>query len=215
MKNWTQEMLPLKIIEDLGVIPPTETSVKKSRYMLFECPHCKESFRAEPSKVSSKTITRCRQCAIKTISAPSINNGYKECTVCNTSKPILDFYRNKRKREGYDSRCKSCADTYKSKWLDTTQVDIVEQRKNTKYLQRYGITLEEYNALNESQNGKCAICGNYPSEGRNKDSRLAVDHCHETGKIRGLLCQKCNTGIGLLGDTKESLLKALKYLENK
>lgn len=78
------------------------------------------------------------------------------------------------------------------------------------YLKRYGINLEKYEIMLKEQNNKCAICD------RHKDlfkKSFAVDHCHITGKIRGLLCFHCNTGIGKLGDNIESITKALNYLK--
>lgn len=67
-----------------------------------------------------------------------------------------------------------------------------------------------YDELNLSQDGKCAIC----DKPCTVNSVLSVDHCHETGKIRGLLCNKCNTGIGLLGDNIEGVQAALDYLKS-
>jgi len=78
------------------------------------------------------------------------------------------------------------------------------------YLKRnFGITPERYTELEQSQNSKCAICHGVQPSGR----RLAVDHCHDTGKVRGLLCNPCNTAIGLLGDDPERLRAAVSYLE--
>jgi len=71
----------------------------------------------------------------------------------------------------------------------------------------YGITLEEYNALLVKQNGHCALCPAIPN-GR----RLHVDHDHKTHAIRGLLCRKCNSGLGSLGDNEAGLLRALAYV---
>lgn len=73
---------------------------------------------------------------------------------------------------------------------------------------RYNITPGEYINLCEKQYNKCAIC-------EQKPKRLAIDHDHVTGKIRGLLCFKCNTAIGKLGDDISGLEKALKYLKNQ
>jgi len=76
----------------------------------------------------------------------------------------------------------------------------------------FGITLEEYNDLLEAQDGVCAICGKTPEEnGRS----LAVDHCHKTGKIRGLLCQVCNAGLGSFKDNQDILRKAIEYLDDR
>jgi hypothetical protein len=73
----------------------------------------------------------------------------------------------------------------------------------------YGITLEDYNEMFSAQDGKCAIC----SGGPNGEKRLCVDHCHSTGKVRGLLCDKCNVGLGRFNDDLALLEKAIEYLK--
>ena len=83
--------------------------------------------------------------------------------------------------------------------------------KSTNLKTKYGITLEEYNELFSLQRGKCAICNIHQSDlGR----PLFIDHCHLTGKIRGLLCQHCNCLLGYSGDNVEVLKNSIKYLEN-
>lgn len=78
------------------------------------------------------------------------------------------------------------------------------------FRRRYGITIDQYNELADKQNGVCAICQETCKSGR----RLAVDHCHATGKIRGLLCMDCNRSIGGLKDSIELLEKAVSYLKH-
>lgn len=79
---------------------------------------------------------------------------------------------------------------------------------------RFGITRHEYAELFHRQNGVCAICAKPETATRNgKVKALAVDHNHTTGKIRGLLCSDCNTGIGKLKDDRNVLLSAVKYLD--
>lgn len=73
---------------------------------------------------------------------------------------------------------------------------------------RYSISIAEYEELLTSQNGLCKICNKYDSCG----NKLSVDHCHKTGRVRGLLCGNCNRGLGLLGDSLERLLLAAVYL---
>lgn len=73
----------------------------------------------------------------------------------------------------------------------------------------YGISLDAYNTLVESQNGLCAICKKKPDGAR---SSLQVDHDHETGRVRGLLCSKCNTGLGLFNEKPAILAEAIDYL---
>ena len=90
-----------------------------------------------------------------------------------------------------------------------------EKRKNSRLKYAYGITIEEYQKLWDLQKGLCAICGEPETniDHRTKQNRrLAVDHNHETKKVRGLLCTKCNKGIGLLGDDSEILQNAANYM---
>lgn len=87
--------------------------------------------------------------------------------------------------------------------------------KNTQLNKQFGITLDEYDAMLKKQNFVCAICGEKETAINSKTKKtvdLSVDHCHETGKIRGLLCSKCNTGLGLFKDSKDLLQKAIDYL---
>lgn len=76
------------------------------------------------------------------------------------------------------------------------------QLKNT-----YGISIEQYEVMIADQGGGCAICNRQPG-----NRRLHVDHCHETGKIRGILCSGCNTALGLLNDNPDLIDKASDYL---
>lgn len=78
--------------------------------------------------------------------------------------------------------------------------------------QKYNLTPDQFDAMSLAQHGCCAVC-NKPPAGAGRLG-LVVDHCHETGAVRGLLCIRCNTGLGNLGDTEESLLRALEYLRN-
>lgn len=73
----------------------------------------------------------------------------------------------------------------------------------------YGISLEEYDSMLKSQGNRCAICRSEKPRGK---GRFAIDHDHATGKVRGLLCHGCNTGIGGLGDSVENLAAAIRYL---
>lgn len=95
-----------------------------------------------------------------------------------------------------------------------------ERRKATPKLEKaralrdsFGLSLEQYEEMHDRQNGKCAICGEPEKQMRNgKLKLLAVDHCHSTNVIRGLLCTDCNTGIGKLKDSVEILQSAIRYL---
>lgn len=84
-----------------------------------------------------------------------------------------------------------------------------EQRKAIKLKRYYNMTLEQYKQMSFVQWHVCKICGNKCKTGR----ELAVDHCHNTGKIRGLLCHNCNNVLGSAGDNIETLKRAIMYLE--
>jgi len=87
---------------------------------------------------------------------------------------------------------------------DTDNYDMIIRKK-------YGITLDEYNVMLKAQDNKCAICNN---EDEVKGRKLAIDHCHTTGSVRGLLCGKCNRALGLFYDNRELLHNAIQYLQN-
>lgn len=121
-------------------------------------------------------------------------DGKKKCFSCGKIKPLSEFHKHKTFKAGYSSQCKECK-----------AVETMERL--------YGVTLDEYNRLLEEQEGGCAICGRTPSENGDRYKRLAVDHCHLTNKVRGLLCDCCNRAIGLLGDDAHLLRKAATYLD--
>lgn len=77
--------------------------------------------------------------------------------------------------------------------------------RSAQLMYRYGITIEQFEELLDAQGGRCAICGD-------GNERLHVDHCHTTGRIRGLLCGKCNRGLGLLRDNPDILERGAEYL---
>lgn len=81
-------------------------------------------------------------------------------------------------------------------------------------IRKFGISEKQYEQMLEDQKHCCAICGSKES-GDKRSSRLSVDHCHLTGKIRGLLCSSCNKALGLMKDSINSLTMAIAYLQNK
>jgi len=103
---------------------------------------------------------------------------------------------------------------YAKWWAKEDRKRNPDKYKNQSLLKQYGISLHEYNELHKAQNGKCAICGNGESEKINgRELSLAVDHCHTTGNVRGLLCNKCNQGLGCFKDDIELIQKVLTYLK--
>lgn len=142
----------------------------------------------------------------------------KTCTGCNLLKPLTEFPVRGAKR---GARCKTCKAGYHQAW----------RRRNPNYMSSYhkklwqtyprreairkfvsktgvSITLADWEALHEAQGGVCAICKK-PS----LTKALAIDHCHQTLKVRGLLCESCNNGLGRFRDDVELLESAITYLK--
>lgn len=128
----------------------------------------------------------------------------RKCNTCHVDKESSEFYRDKQIKAtgGFDYICKSCKKEYRK----TLKIEY----KKYHLLNTYGITLEQYLGMFNDQGGSCLIC----SVHRNtlpKD--LHVDHCHETGQVRGLLCSSCNQGLGNFKDSIKSLENAISYLK--
>lgn len=113
----------------------------------------------------------------------------KTCKSCNKDKPLQDYYTNATCKGGYNTRCKTCC------YQASRKHDIAR---------KYGISVEDYDRIME-QAVECECCGA-------TGGKLVYDHCHETGDFRGVLCYRCNTGIGKLGDNLDGLLQAVRYL---
>jgi hypothetical protein len=105
-------------------------------------------------------------------------------------------------------RCEACQIDY-----HRTQMRLDRHRKGLWEL--YKLTPEEYRAMYDAQNGVCFICQQTTQGRGQKNNRLAVDHNHSTGKIRGLLCSHCNTALGLFRDSPELLKSAINYLKER
>lgn len=134
-----------------------------------------------------------------------IVDGKKECTKCSEWKTLNEF--GKSKNPGGQAQCKECRKAGK-RGKPVSEVQRVSHRawllKNT-----YGITSGEFDRMLEEQGGVCRICHKGPS-GRFK--HLCVDHCHTTGKVRGLLCHACNKSLGFLEDDPARIKRLIDYL---
>lgn len=129
---------------------------------------------------------------------------FKICSRCNQEKSLDEFGKHPTGKLGRRPECKVCRRKYEFERYSRAkfkQSDISLKRQ-LKY--KYDITKEEYEDLKIAQNNTCAICF--------KNKKLNIDHDHETGKVRGLLCWNCNVAIGHLGDSIEILQSAANYL---
>ena len=142
----------------------------------------------------------------------------KKCSCCEKTKPISQFYlRGKCGSEHtrrLRSHCKECYSLKAAVRWDTDE-EFRARGKNSAYKysikKNYGVTEEQYLKMFEAQKGCCAIC---KKQSLQKSGRLAIDHCHITGAVRGLLCVKCNAGLGMLKDNIDLLKSAIVYLES-
>jgi hypothetical protein len=150
----------------------------------------------------------------------------KKCIDCKTEKPLEAFSKDKHTSDGLRSRCRACASVkwkaeYNSRpefWREKSRKwgkDNPEKKKkavrDASRKISYGITGPEFEALLAKQEGKCAICCLPVKEGRGAGC-AHVDHDHKTGKVRGILCHGCNTGLGCFKDSPVLLLSAADYL---
>lgn len=119
----------------------------------------------------------------------------KMCTKCKEVKPVTEFYLRDEKPR---SHCKVC----------------MNKDDRARQIKKYGITPDEYAAMLTSQGGVCAICANSETseDYRGKRRELAIDHCHTTDKVRGLLCYTCNIGLGYFKDNIEMMEMGIEYL---
>lgn len=132
----------------------------------------------------------------------------KVCPKCRELKPFSEYPPSKRRHDGVHPSCRACRKAYAAAY-------VASGVRRNKYLRwKYSISLEDYDAMLVSQGGGCAICG-LTAEEESHYSVLPVDHCHTTGAIRGILCQKCNSGLGFFRDNKELLQQAIVYLSKR
>ena len=128
----------------------------------------------------------------------------KLCSKCKTNKPVTAFGKNAVTKDKLHSYCKGCANAMgrsRSK----------EYRKSQHFKCMYKISLEDYYDMLAEQDHRCKICGSTKS-GTSQHDNLVVDHDHVTGKVRGLLCDRCNRGLGYFRDDYTNMVMAAKYL---
>ena len=135
-----------------------------------------------------------------------------KCSICKKEKLLSEFPIRKTHRPGKPvSHCTKCKVAYNKKYREQNREKFLATERKSKLKTTYGITPEQYDAMLEKQNGKCAICFAAKPGGRTR--MFFVDHCHNKGSVRGLLCMRCNTGLGLFLDSPKFLSNAIVYLE--
>jgi hypothetical protein len=144
----------------------------------------------------------------------------RTCTKCLQSLPLTEFYKDRRRKDGLQARCRRCYKAYNrernakdpqanTQWQREYHKKFPELTHRQRLRRQYGISLETYNMMIKAQCAACAICKSTDPGGR---GYWHVDHDHQTGLIRGLLCHFCNTGIGLLGEDPVRMARAIDYV---
>lgn len=165
--------------------------------------------------------------------------GSKTCSRCTETKSLSEFTRDNSRADGFGHRCKPCQKAYHAEWRkDNENYEeyqtkyykenrerinernihyyynnkdwLLPKMNNRRFFKKYGIAHDDAINLLYDQGNVCAICStDTPTE-----KGWCVDHDHATGKVRGILCSKCNSGIGFLGDDPDTVKRALAYLIN-
>ena len=129
------------------------------------------------------------------------------CGKCSISKPFVEFNSDSRRPDGLFPYCKTCR-----RELRQTRYHEDKDYSHARAVRKtYGLSAKEYQAMYESQNGRCAICGTHASQTTGKGQRLQVDHDHATGKVGDLPCASRNTGLGNFKEDTAYLTRALQY----
>ncbi|MFE7072715.1 endonuclease VII domain-containing protein [Streptomyces sp. NPDC057620] len=198
----------------------TKCSADKPLHAFSKAPRCRYGVKptckaCDAARHAAQYVPKPR----KPRRAPLDENTTKPCRKCGVVKALTEFSLSRRATETtnavYRSDCKACCSERTKQWFVDNPGRAAANKRKANLAKNYGLTVAEYDALLRHQGGVCAVCGKGEpnAHGRTgKQFRLAVDHCHETGAVRGLLCQKCNRAIGLLGDDPVLMRKAISYL---
>jgi hypothetical protein len=190
-------MVSTKLCPDCGEERPVDEFTKDRRRRDGLAFYCREHARQ-----------RLRESKIRRMGPPSrrhavgrdVPDGFKWCPDCDAVKPLAEFPRTRASRSGVYTYCKPCHNV-----RGKAAKDKVGGSRTYHLKRRYGITAEDADAMFEEQEGLCAICEMAPAE--------HVDHDHEAGSVRQLLCFNCNGGLGQFKDDPAVLRAAASYVE--
>jgi hypothetical protein len=170
---------------------------------------------------------------VSDVTPSSYDRRVKICKTCGVAKSLDDFYSNPTGRDGTRPECRACTKAWRKGWYTENREREIQrvlawQREHPDLLaarmeafraagkkkvsdrkshlkRKYGLTLDEFDRLLEAQGGVCVICG--------REGVDHVDHDHNTGRVRGILCFQCNVAIGLLEDDVDRIAAAIAYLD--
>lgn len=134
----------------------------------------------------------------------------KRCSKCGQGKPCTEFYRATKRKDGLQDRCKDCTRIGMKEWRGASPENAQRAVDASRWSNRkrlYGVDEKRFNEMIKEQNHKCAICSSAIGISAH------VDHCHTSGKVRGLLCSPCNRALGLFRDSLDNVILAAQYLK--
>lgn len=136
---------------------------------------------------------------------------HKTCRCCKLDKPINEIAWTNKSKNHISNICRKCKNRLQQEKRNQNPI-----KERLRKVREFKITEEQYKEMFISQNNNCAICNNPEIALTNKGDRiknLAIDHCHTTNKVRGLLCGNCNHTLGKVKDNIEILKSMINYLE--
>lgn len=140
----------------------------------------------------------------------------RQCTVCEVRRPLTDFGKRIGYKDGRRRQCRFCRTKYEQRRRSGegfVYKPVSPELAHARHLKlKYGLTRDQYLDMLSAQGGTCGICRKWPPHSRCRN--LFVDHCHRTGRVRGLLCNRCNLALAKFGDDLPGFLAVVAYLEN-
>jgi len=188
------------------------------KFVTVQCKLCGKDTKKQPSVISKRKNLFCsKRCSGLFYHPVDPHREYRFCPKCKKDKPRSEYHSHKGNKDGLQSYCIECYGEIHRGYVKKHISKVQERRrryfKNNKDLiedkriqSRHGITSAERGGLLRKQDGLCAICKSKPA--------IHIDHDHITNKVRGLLCNNCNTGLGMFGDNTSLMAAGIKYLEN-
>lgn len=190
------------------------------------CKPCANEIRREYEDRNKEALALRR--AERLAVSPPVN-ATKVCTKCHVEQPILQFYAHRGTKDGRTTYCASCQRAASRQWTKDNAERVKARNQSARdadpdrkkrdhrqwWLKLYGLTQSDYAALLQGQNGVCAIClkpERFIDPRTGEPRRLAVDHDHANGRVRGLLCGRCNRTLGHMDEDIDSLMRAAEYL---
>jgi len=187
------------------------------KFVTVQCKLCGKDTQKPPSLVKWRKNLFCSKLCDGKYHRIDPNRTHRVCSTCGINKPRSEYSFRQGSPDGLNHYCRSC---HNKRSLDyrNKNTEVLKDRQRTLYgnnkhtfkakriKQRYGITMEQVENLRDQQGGLCAICKLEPAS--------HIDHDHVTDRVRGLLCNNCNTGLGMFQDNASLMAAGIKYLED-